>query len=38
MPKEAEKEVTRLSQKPNNIYKLMKFVKKEGKILKEEDA
>ena len=36
--KEAEKELTKLNQKPNNIFRLVTFVKKMEKIMKEEDA
>ena len=31
MKKEAEKELTKLNEKPNNIFTLVKFVKKDGK-------
>ena len=36
MLKEAEKESTNLSQKPNNIFTLTKFMKKDGKDIEEE--
>ena len=38
--KGAEKELTNLNLKPNNIFKVKKFVKKDGKDIKgeEEDA
>ena len=36
--KEAEKELAKLNQKPNNIFRLVKFIKKMKKIMKEEDA
>ena len=38
MRKEAEKELTKLNKQPNNIFTLVKFIKKDGKILKEVDA
>ena len=31
MRKQAEKELTKLSEKPNNIFTLVKFIKKVGK-------
>ena len=31
MRKEAEKELTKLNTKPNNIFTLVKFMKKDGK-------
>ena len=31
MRKEAEKELTNLSEKPNHIFKIIKFMKKNGK-------
>ena len=31
MRKEAEKELTKLNKKPNNIFTLVKFTKKDGK-------
>ena len=31
MKKEAEKELTKLNEKPNNIFTLVKFMKKDGK-------
>ena len=31
MRKEAEKELTKLNEKPNNIFTLVKFMKKDGK-------
>ena len=36
--KEAEKELTKLNKNRNNIFTLMKFMKKMGKILKEVNA
>ena len=36
--KEAEKELTKLNQKPNKIFRLVKFIRKMEKIMKEEDA
>ena len=36
MLKEAEKGLTNLSQKPNNIFTLTKSIKKDGKDFKEE--
>ena len=36
--KEAEKELTKLNEKSNNIFTLVKLRKKMGKILKEVDA
>ena len=38
MKKEAEKELTKLNKTPNNIFTLVKFMKKDGKTLKEVDA
>ena len=38
MKKEAEKELTKLNERPNNIFTLMKFINKMEKILKEVDA
>ena len=38
MRKEAENELTKLNKKPNNIFTLVKFMKKMEKILKEVDA
>ena len=38
MRKEAEKESTKLNENPNNIFALVRFMKKDGKILKEVDA
>ena len=32
MTKEAEKELTKLNKKPNNIFTLVKFIKKDGKV------
>ena len=34
MRKEAEKELTNMTQKQNKIFKLTKFMKKKGRILK----
>ena len=35
MKKEAEKELTKLNKKPNNIFTLVKFIKSDGKDIKE---
>ena len=35
MMKEAEKESTKLNEKPNNMFTLVKFMKKDGKGIKE---
>ena len=38
MTKEAEKKSTKLTEKPNNIFTLLKFMKKDGKDVEGGDA